>query len=102
MKHTLHIQHRAVEGAIIRVLGLVERRGFRVDRVEVGESRDGSQTMRLVVAGERPVALLQRQLERLHDVFRVDTGTPEAPGAPGPGAPNWNGAPAVRPVERGN
>ncbi len=38
MKHTLHIQLRAAEGAIIRALGLVERRGFRIEQVDVGEA----------------------------------------------------------------
>ena len=100
MKHTLHIQHRAVEGAIIRVLGLVERRGFRIERVQVGEAAgdgvEACQAMRLTVAGERPVALVQRQVERLHDVMRVDIETT------GPGAPQWTGAAVVRPVAQGN
>ncbi len=71
MRHKLRIQLRVCEGAIIRALGLIERRGFRLDAVTVGEAQGDGQSMDVVVSGDRSPDLLQRQLERLHDVSRV-------------------------------
>jgi acetolactate synthase regulatory subunit len=71
MRHKLRIQLRVCEGAIIRALGLIERRGFRLDAVTVGEAQGDGQSMDVVVSGDRSPDLLQRQLERLHDVSWV-------------------------------
>ena len=38
MEHTLHIQLSSAEGAIIRALGLIERRGFTIMKCSVDES----------------------------------------------------------------
>jgi len=72
MKHRIHIQLRVCEGAVIRALGLIERRGFRLDAVSVGEAQGDGQSMDVVVSGDRSPDLLQRQLERLLDVSRVE------------------------------
>ncbi len=72
MRHLLHIQLRTAEGAVIRALGLIERRGFRIETVHAGEAQGDGQAMTVTVSGERPADLLQRQLERLHDVLWVD------------------------------
>lgn len=74
--HQLELRLRAVEGAVVRALGLVERRGFRLLACDVTEPRDGGQTMTIRVRSERPVELLKRQLERLHDVLQVETKQP--------------------------
>lgn len=74
MKHRLNIQLRVCEGAVIRALGLIERRGFRLDAVTLGEAQGDGQAMEVVVSGGRSPDLLQRQLERLHDVNRVEQG----------------------------
>lgn len=92
MRHTLQIQLRANEGAIIRTLGTVERRGFRLEQVQVDEARGDGHEVHLTVSGDRPVALLKRQLERLYDIIWVeieDTGD---------SAPKWNRGAGVRPV----
>ncbi|RST29479.1 acetolactate synthase 3 regulatory subunit domain protein [Sphingomonas ginkgonis] len=69
MSGTLHIDFTPGEGAIIRALGLIERRGFELRDV-AAEGR------RLTVAVEprgpgRQLDVLRRQLERLVDVTAV-------------------------------
>jgi acetolactate synthase regulatory subunit len=68
MTHQLVLQMRHREGAVVRTLGTIERRGFsltgaRLERVEVGLQAT------VQVVGDRPVDLLCRQLERLVDVL---------------------------------
>ncbi|HEX7339714.1 MAG TPA: ACT domain-containing protein [Rhodanobacteraceae bacterium] len=63
----------ASDGALRRVLGTVEHRGFRVHALHVESSADGTQyRVRLEVAGERDPELLTRQLLRLYDVHDVE------------------------------
>ena len=64
MQHTLQIQLSGAEGAIIRALGLVERRGFRIIKCSVHEADDDGQAMEVNVKSSRPGDLLKRQLER--------------------------------------
>ena len=71
MQHTLQIQLSGAEGAIIRSLGLVERRGFRIIKCSVHKADDDGQAMEVNVESDRPGDLLKRQLERLHDVRQV-------------------------------
>lgn len=72
MKHTLHIQLSSVEGAVIRALGLIERRGFSLNSCSVSEADGNGRNMQVSVTSDRPGDLLKRQLERLHDVFHVE------------------------------
>jgi acetolactate synthase II small subunit len=72
MNHTLHIQLSDCEGAVIRALGLIERRGFRLDKCSVSEADASGRAMEVTVTSSRPGDLLKRQLERLHDVLHVD------------------------------
>ena len=72
MNHTLHIQLSSVEGAVIRTLGLIERRGFSLGKCSVSESDGNSRNMKIDVSSSRPGDLLKRQLERLHDVYHVE------------------------------
>jgi acetolactate synthase II small subunit len=94
MKHTLQIQLRATEGAIIRALGTVERRGFRLEKVTVGEAQGDGHNMQLTVSGDRPVALLKRQLERLYDIIWVEIEPT------GQSAPDWTHGAGMRPATR--
>jgi len=82
MKHILHIQLRSSEGAVLRALGLMERRGFRLDACTVGEAGGDGRAMEVSVISDRPAELLKRQLERLHDVLWVELRQPAA---------NWAG-----------
>jgi len=72
MNHTLHIQLSSVEGAVIRTLGLIERRGFSLKTCIVSESDGNGRNMKVNVSSTRPGDLLKRQLERLHDVYHVE------------------------------
>ncbi|MDT8439345.1 MAG: ACT domain-containing protein [Wenzhouxiangellaceae bacterium] len=59
------------EGAMIRTLGLIQRRGFTVSRMDMKSTPQNVQ-LRLEVADcERCPEVLQRQIERLHDVQHV-------------------------------
>ena len=98
MKHTLQIQIHAREGAVLRTLGLVERRGFRLEHLHLGEAQGDGHAMRLAVSSDRSIALLKRQLERLHDVIwvEIETDGPPGPDIMGHGAHGTS----VRPVTR--
>ena len=72
MNYTLHIQLSSVEGAVIRALGLIERRGFSLNTCIVGEPDGSGRNMKVNVSSTRPGDLLKRQLERLHDVYHVE------------------------------
>lgn len=93
MKHQLQIQLHANEGAILRILGTIERRGFRIDTCAVGEAQGDGQSMDIELTSERSGDLLKRQLERLHDVIWVELKQP---------ASNWAGTTGVRSMSGSN
>ena len=72
MKHTLRIQLSNIEGAVIRALGLIERRGYSLNKCTVSEAEGSSREMEVSVTSSRPGDLLKRQLERLYDVCHVE------------------------------
>ena len=59
------------DGALVRVLGLVERRGYAPVHVDFSSGPDGDYELNLGVRGARPAELLARQLARLLEVKRV-------------------------------
>ncbi len=71
----LFVEFEIAEGAVVRMLGLIERRGFRVRRVAMAEQPCGRRaSLALAIApmdDGRCVDVLARQLERLHGVCRV-------------------------------
>ncbi len=88
---TLNITLGGAEGAVIRALGLIERRGFSLESCSVGEIDNNRRAMEVSVTSTRPGDLLKRQLERLHDVYTVEV-KPAAVTAPC--------TPGIRPVNR--
>lgn len=68
---------KAAEGALLRVLGTIERRGFALSRIST-QPRGAHTEMRVEVdpAG-RSIEVLVRQLKRLYDVVeaRFDVAT---------------------------
>ena len=45
MSHLIHIELDRLEGSLVRVIGLIERRGFHIDAMELydlGEDRRGA------------------------------------------------------------
>lgn len=81
MNHTLQMTIQQVEGAIIRLLGLIERRGFSV-RAMKAHSDDAAQQVEITVdvfSAGRSVETLARQIEKLYDVRSVAYLTAEEP-----------------------
>jgi acetolactate synthase II small subunit len=72
MRYRLDLTLRQSEGALTRVLGTAERRGFRPLAVE-GEARpDGDRWhLQMTVEGERPAEGLHQQLAKLYDCLDV-------------------------------
>jgi acetolactate synthase II small subunit len=91
MNHSLNITLSGAEGAVIRTLGLIERRGFSLESCSVGEIQDNRRAMEVSVTSTRPGDLLKRQLERLHDVYTVEVK---------PAVVSEPRIPRIRPVNR--
>lgn len=73
MNHTLRMSIHKVEGAMIRLLGLIERRGFSVTAMNAHSDESTQQveiTLQLRSCG-RSVDILTRQIEKLYDVRSV-------------------------------
>lgn len=67
----LEITLSDAEGALQRVLGTAERRGFRVRAVHAEVGEDALCQVALTLEGARDAELLQRQLARLQEVRAV-------------------------------
>ncbi|MGD2131326.1 MAG: ACT domain-containing protein [Maricaulaceae bacterium] len=68
---TIRVTMDDAEGALVRLLGLVERRGWRFEAVDFGGPLDGERKLTLSIAPRdagRNAETLKRQLERLVDV----------------------------------
>ncbi len=76
----LLISFKPAEGALIRILGLIERRGFMLRDLAVrDEGTDGSIMVDLAPRDQaRQLDVLARQVARLMDVKAVSIGTPAA------------------------
>jgi acetolactate synthase regulatory subunit len=74
MNIKLNISIHQCEGALIRLLGTIERRGHRLLGLKSRVSGPAENVHRLVVdidCGERSPDVLIRQLERLYDVISI-------------------------------
>lgn len=71
MPQRLNLRLRPAEGAILRVLGSIERRGFSLELIESRRSQSCI-LLSVDISGERSVEVLIRQLERLYDVLAVE------------------------------
>lgn len=79
MSNTIHIQIDRADGSLQRLIGLVERRGFEIHGMAMGdfavEAGSDWRTLALTVAsrdGTRCVDNLSRQIDRLFGVRRID------------------------------
>lgn len=69
MSDRIRIRHGDAEGALVRILGLAERRGYRLLAVE---DRGGELSLELAPRDPgRRLDVLAAQLRRLHDVTDV-------------------------------
>ena len=72
MRYRLDLTLRQSEGALIRVLGTAERRGFRPLNVEGETHSEGDRWhLQMTVESERPPEGLHQQLAKLHDCLDV-------------------------------
>lgn len=72
MRYQLDLTLRQAEGALARVLGTAERRGFRPLAVDGEAQPDGDRWyLRMTVEGERSDESLQNQLAKLYDCLDV-------------------------------
>jgi acetolactate synthase-1/3 small subunit len=72
--NTLHLEIDGADGSLLRLIGLIERRGFFIDKIVMdGEGNAGG---RKVALGVRPrdahhcFDILGRQIDRLYGVTR--------------------------------
>lgn len=73
MRYRLDLVLKPVEGALVRVIGMTERRGFAPCAIVGGaEGEDGRWRLRLVVDGSRPAETLKRQLQKVYDCESVE------------------------------
>ena len=71
MTATLEIRMKRTEGSLVRLLGLVGRRGFETEGVSA-RSLEKHIDVTLTVCGARSVEILERQILKLEDVERVE------------------------------
>jgi acetolactate synthase II small subunit len=82
MSGRIEIAFDAAEGAVLRMLGLVERRGFEVGGIAM-KAAQGEGALSLDVIARDPsrrLEIVAGQLRRLHDVRKVSI-FPSEPGA---------------------
>jgi len=73
MNHSLKLQLNQVDGALVRVIGVTERRGWCTTGLQAtAAANDNALDLELNVLGDRSIDLLVRQLEKLHVVQRVE------------------------------
>ncbi|WP_024891430.1 ACT domain-containing protein [Luteimonas huabeiensis] len=73
MRYRLDLTLRRAEGALTRVVGAAERRGFRPLAVDGEAQPDGDRWhLRMTVEGDRPGESLRQQLDKLYDCLAVE------------------------------
>ncbi len=73
MRYQIDLTLRRAEGALARVIGTAERRGFRPVDVNGGVESDGEHwKLRMAVEGDRSGDSLQAQLRKLYDCLSVE------------------------------
>lgn len=85
MSRSFDIELEHTEGALLRLLGTVERRGFALLGISASKPAADCYAIRLDISGDRDPQVLCRQLERLVEVraVRLQPLPPEEPPAPG-------------------
>jgi len=87
MSHLIHIELDRLEGSLLRILGLVERRGFNIDAAELYDLGEDKRGLSLTVRPRDPsrnTEILGLQIDRLYGIRRLandpraDSATPAA------------------------
>jgi acetolactate synthase II small subunit len=72
MRYRLDMTLRRAEGALIRILGTAERRGFKPLTVEGETHTDGDRWyLQMTVESDRSIENLHQQLEKIYDCLAV-------------------------------
>lgn len=74
MTQTLHVEFETHEGALLRLIGLIERRGFDIHSVDLPAASAGRMNVGFGVIARNlssDIGILQRQIHRLTGVCRV-------------------------------
>ncbi|KRG72432.1 acetolactate synthase [Stenotrophomonas chelatiphaga] len=73
MQYRLDLVLHPAEGALLRVIGMAERRGFAPRAINGAPDADdhGRWHLQLVVDGSRPPETLCRQIEKIYDCVSV-------------------------------
>lgn len=77
MSDTIHIQIDRADGSLQRLIGLVERRGFHIDGINMADE-GAMRRIALTVRGRdtaRSIDNLGRQIDRLFGVARIQAQT---------------------------
>ena len=77
MSDTIHIQIDRADGSLQRLIGLVERRGFHIDGINMADE-GAMRRIALTVRGRdaaRSIDNLGRQIDRLIGVARIQAQT---------------------------
>lgn len=80
MSHLIHIELDRLEGSLLRILGLVERRGFNIDGAELYDLGEDKRGLSLTVRPRDPsrnTDILGLQIDRLYGIRRL-SGDPRA------------------------
>ncbi|HEL3863766.1 TPA: acetolactate synthase [Stenotrophomonas maltophilia] len=74
MQYRLDLVLQPAEGALLRVIGMAERRGFAPRSISGAPDAadDGRWHLQLVVDGQRPAETLCRQIEKIYDCVLVE------------------------------
>ena len=74
MSHLIHIELDRLEGSLLRILGLVERRGFNIDGAELYDLGEDKHGLSLTVRPRDPsrnTDILGLQIDRLYGIRRL-------------------------------
>jgi acetolactate synthase II small subunit len=79
MKQNIECELAQSEGALIRALGVIERRGYKIEQLTVQPLCKSLYLMQFAVDTDRDVDILVKQLQRLIDVQSVKRIAKEKP-----------------------
>ena len=74
MNHLIHIELDRLEGSLLRILGLVERRGFHIDGLQLYDLGEDKRGLTLTVRpreSTRSLETLGLQIDRLYGIKRL-------------------------------
>jgi len=75
MSQSIHIEIDRQEGSLPRLLGLIERRGFHIDALELYELDSGTRGLTVTVRARdagRSLDILGLQIDRLYGIKRLE------------------------------